>query len=129
MKPVSDKRRAASKIYLAIREEFMCEVRWCEARVHENCTQRNDQVHHLCPKSARPELYTDPRNFVGICLFCHDWIDRNVDQAERAGFHVRGHDWEWLVERHLDDTPVGPDSWDNRLVVALREHGRPDLDD
>lgn len=129
MKLYSPPRQKIQDLYLEIREDFLCEVRHCEAMIPEaGCQRRADQVQHLVNRSARRELIADPRNFMAVCGYCQGWITVEPKESERRGFTVLGHDWEWLVELHLGDTMPGSGSWENRLVVALLEHGRPDLD-
>lgn len=127
MKLYSPKRQTIQDLYLEIREDLLCEVRHCEARVVPDCTNRADQIQHLVSRSSRRELIADARNLMTICGFCHGWVECHPDEAELAGLTVRGHDWEWLVAQYLDDSTPGPGAWDNRLIIALKKHGRPDL--
>lgn len=128
MKLYSPPRQKIQDEYLEIREDFLSEVRHCEARLPEvDCQMRADQIQHLVSRSARRELIPDPRNFMAVCGFCHRWIEEHPKEAELRGFTVLGHDWEWLVDLHLTDTMPESGSWENRLVVELRRHGRPDL--
>lgn len=54
------------------------------------------QVHHRRPRGAggtrRPEIAYGFPNLITVCLFCHEYIERNREISYRLGYLVRsGH--------------------------------------
>lgn len=50
------------------------------------------QVHHLKPRSVRPDLILEVGNFLALCLPCHERIHSNPKWAYEKGFLKRSFD-------------------------------------
>ena len=85
---VSSKRRKRDAGYGAAREQVFERARGlCEANVAADCTRRCEQVHHKRGRGGDdPHSLT---NLLGVCLPCHEWIERHRDAAYRLGLLVR----------------------------------------
>lgn len=85
---VSAKRRKRDAGYAQAREDVYERARgMCEAVVSTRCTMRCEQVHHKAGRGG-----PDPHalsNLLGVCLPCHEWIERNRAAAYEAGLLIR----------------------------------------
>lgn len=83
LRPMSDKRRAESRLYFAQRSVFLtarpaCEV--CKAKPSRD-------VHHAAGRIGGN--YLDEGTWLAVCRGCHDEIHRNPSAAREAGLIVR----------------------------------------
>lgn len=85
---VSKRRRKRDAGYAVARlEVFERAHGLCEANVSASCTRRCEQVHHKAGRGG-----DDPHalgNLLGVCLPCHEWIERNRAAAYEAGLLIR----------------------------------------
>lgn len=63
----------------------------CQARL-DGCTGRATDGHEIVTR-ARGGSITDPRNILGVCRNCHDWITTHPREATEFG--LSRHSWDW----------------------------------
>lgn len=82
-KPISDKQADLLKEYKVVRDAFMSEHPYCQAKV-KGCQTLATDVHHIGYKVSR-EDYLNTGNFLAVCRSCHDWIHANDKEAKELG--------------------------------------------
>lgn len=88
LRSVSAKRRKRDANYGQRRQQVWDRAGGrCEAGVAPGCTTRCEQVHHKAGRGG-----SDPHNLgnlLGVCLPCHEWIERNRAAAYELGLLIR----------------------------------------
>lgn len=49
-------------------------------------TLKSIHVHHVAPRSRRPDLKLDVNNGICLCLLCHSWVHAYPLKATEQGF-------------------------------------------
>jgi 5-methylcytosine-specific restriction endonuclease McrA len=92
MRKVSIKRMASIAEYRAFQTTVFDERgNDCQAALECICAGRGDQLHHIVKRSQGGALMAR-ENVLIVCMYCHDWIERNPTQAKVLGLS-RSRDW------------------------------------
>ena len=73
------------KEYSKLRKEYLQKNPMCKARIPGVCSNArgyNLTIHH---KRGRGEYLLDTTTWLPCCLFCHEWIENNVQAAKDMG--------------------------------------------
>lgn len=91
LRRVSEKRGVEEKIYSKLRILFLKRHPWCELCIsplalaensNQPCMVRASTVHHC---AGRGKHYLDVKTWKAGCWPCHDWVERNKNQARELG--------------------------------------------
>jgi len=78
----SPKRDVLDKLYSVIRQKFLTEHPYCQAKLG-GCNTNSTDVHHM---SGRGLHYLNKATWLSVCRQCHQWIELNPQQAKKMGF-------------------------------------------
>lgn len=82
LKPISDKRKAALRVYAIAKERYLWENPICKV-----CkTDWAREVHHM--KGRTGDLLTNRYYFLGVCRTCHIKIENNPKWAMEKGYKL-----------------------------------------
>lgn len=102
--PVSRKRRSEKAEYEKLRAKLVLHPS-AACRI---CARHPQDLHHR-RQMGDGGAYTNPKNVMGLCRSCHEWIHEN--SARGAVPHQRG----WLVMEGDDEyEALGERAWRNR---------------
>lgn len=80
LKPISDKRKAEHKTYMALRAVFLAKSHECQV-----CQKaKAKDVHHK--KGRHSGNYLNTETWLAVCRPCHRWIHDNPAKAREQGF-------------------------------------------
>ena len=82
IKPISESHKKTLNEYKPIRESYLLEHKYCEAKL-KGCKRIATELHHKAGKIGK--LYTDDNNFLAVCRNCHTWIEENPKKAKELG--------------------------------------------
>lgn len=80
LRPVSKKRAEEERRYLKTRPAFLLAHPHCERCKHNLATE----VHHRAGREGK--LLNDARHFMAVDRGCHNWIQKNPNEARDAGW-------------------------------------------
>lgn len=83
--PISDKQKKRLAEYRVVRDDYMANHKWCEAKLN-GCTSIATDLHHKAGKVGA--LLTDSRYFCALCRSCHTWVGENHSKAKELGLVV-----------------------------------------
>ena len=63
----------------------------CEAQLPFTCATRGDQLHHIVKRSQGGALMSRTTVLI-VCMYCHDWIEKNPAKAKVLGLS-KPRDW------------------------------------
>jgi hypothetical protein len=79
------KRAIKNREYLKLRKEYLELNPICQAR-EPGCTYEATTIHHK--KGRLGSLLTDFNNFLGVCMGCHQIIERAPIYAKKKGYSL-----------------------------------------
>jgi len=78
--PISDRRRALSRIYAAQRTDYLRQHPTCE-----KCDSRSSRdIHHKAGRYGGN--YLNVETWCALCRTCHDWIHQHPSKAREKGW-------------------------------------------
>jgi hypothetical protein len=77
---MSRKRKAESRIYSRLRQEFLKDHPHCQFPL---CFNTASQIHHLC---RRGRNYLTTEHFRAVCNRCHTWIHEHGKLARKLNW-------------------------------------------
>lgn len=83
--PISEKQKKRLAEYRIVRDAYMANHKWCEAKLN-GCTSIATDLHHKAGKVGK--LLTDSRYFCALCRNCHSYLEVNPAEAKKLGFSL-----------------------------------------
>jgi hypothetical protein len=68
--------------YSKLRKSHLGSFPMCQAKIY-NCTLKSTDIHHM---KGRGEYHLDTSTWLSLCRNCHEWIERNPENALELGF-------------------------------------------
>ena len=81
----SSKRRKQESEYRQLRQEFL-EGRNCKRCQDLDIITQATTIHHK--KGRIGDLLNDKEFFIGLCMACHIWVERNPVDAKQQGYSL-----------------------------------------
>lgn len=82
---VSEKQLLRLKEYRKVRDEYMKNNPYCQARL-DYCQVKSTDLHHKAGKIGK--LLSDERYFLAVCRTCHERIERHPAMAKELGLSL-----------------------------------------
>ena len=85
---MSPKQAVLKKEFAGLKRQFLKDNKVCWVCA----TRKATSVHHRAPRSVRPDLVVDRRNFVAVCFVCHTTIHNSPKWAYESGWLAKSYD-------------------------------------
>jgi len=81
LRRMSDKQRAALKVYGILKREYFANHSLCQ---FEGCFFTANHIHHTRGRSGRK--LNETRYWLALCCFHHEWIHAHAREARKLGY-------------------------------------------